>query len=114
MSFHDAVKASIGAECYAHIEEESEKEVKLAKQKPLQDQYGNDLYHPPRLLLREFQEDSHRFEKVGLKVLPTDIMDVLFGCKLLRATNSEKEYRQRSGGQRIRGRYSRKDAPVTY
>ena len=47
MSFYDAIKASIGAECYAHI-----------------------------VLLREFQEDCQRFEKVGLKVLPADIVDV--------------------------------------
>lgn len=98
MSFYDTIKAGIGADCFAHIEKESGAEVSLAMQKPLQDQYGTDQYHFPRLLLREFQEDSHRFEKVGLKILPADVMDVLFGCKLLRATNSEKEYRQRGGG----------------
>jgi len=79
------------------MEEESDKEVKLAKQAPLVDQYGTDKYYSARLLLREFQEDCQRFEKVGLKLLPLDIVDVLFRCKLLRATDSEKEYRQRGG-----------------
>jgi len=98
MSFHDTIKTGIKAECHAHIEQESEREVTLAMQKPLRDKYGTDQYHSPRLLLREFQADCEHFEKARLRVLPADLVDIHFGCKLLRATKSEQEYKQRGGG----------------
>jgi hypothetical protein len=98
MSFHDTIKTRIRAECRSHIERESEKEVALAMQKPLKDKYDTDQYHSPRLLLREFQADCEHFEKAGLRVLPADLVDIHFGCKLLRSTNNEQEYRQRGGG----------------
>jgi hypothetical protein len=99
MSLHDAVKLHLmRSEGYAHIEAEAQKEVALAMQKPLKDQYGTDQYHYPRLLLKEFQAECDRFEKAGIKVLPADLVDILFGCRLLRATKNEQEYRQRGGG----------------
>jgi len=98
MSIYETVRTRIRAECHAHIERESDKEVALAMEKPLQDQHGTDQYHSPRLLLREFQADCVDFEKAGLKVLPADLVDVHFACKLIRATKSDQEYRQRGGG----------------
>jgi hypothetical protein len=98
MSFHDTIRSGIRVECHAHIEHESEREVALAMEKPLKDKYGTDQYHSPRLLLREFQADCDHFENARLRVLPADLVDVHFGCKLLRATKNEQEYRQRGGG----------------
>jgi hypothetical protein len=98
MSFHDNITTGIRAECHAHIEQESEMEVALAMRKPLKDKYGTDQYYYPRLLLREFQADCEHFEKTRLRILPADLVDIHFCCKLLRATNNAQEYRQRGGG----------------
>ncbi len=97
MSFRDTIKTNIGAGSYAHIETEAEHEVALAMQMPLKDKFDQDQYYSPRLLLREFQAESDRFQKANLQILPADVARVLFGCKLLRAVTSEKEFQQRRG-----------------
>src|SRR5713226_5746575 len=97
MSFRDTIEAKIGAGSYTHIETEAKQEVALAMQMPLKDKFNQDQYYSPRLLLREFQEDSDRFQKAGLQILPVDVVWVLFRCKLLRAAKSENEFQQRSG-----------------
>lgn len=106
MSFRDAVKLKIGAECFARIEQEANREVTLALQMPLKDKYDTKQFYQPRLLLAEFQGDYGRFESAGLKILPGDIADVLFRCKLLRAVKNENEYQQRSGHSGIFGNRS--------
>jgi hypothetical protein len=101
MSFRDDIKAKISGERYARIQAEAEKEVALAMQMPLKDKFDQEQYYSPRLLLREFGADFVHFEKVGLKILPLDLLWVLFRCKLLRAAESEKEFQQRGGRQAL-------------
>jgi hypothetical protein len=96
MSFIDSIKAKIGGGRYGHFHAEAEKEVALAMQMELKDKFDQDQYYSPRLLLREFQADYEHFRKVGLEILPLDLFLVLFRCKLLRASQSEKEFQQRS------------------
>src|ERR1700731_3618820 len=97
MSFRDAVKQKIGTECFARVEQEANREVTLALRMPLKDKYDTEQFYRPRLLLAEFQEDYERFERAGLRILPGDMVDVLFRSKLLRAVKDEHQYQQRSG-----------------
>jgi len=98
MSFLDTIKGRIGRETYSRLEDAAEKEVALAMQMPLRDQYGQEMFYEPRLLLGDLLAECEAFEQLGLKILPIDAVAVLFRCKLLRATSTEEEYRQRHGG----------------
>jgi hypothetical protein len=97
MSFRDTIRGKIGSDCYRRLDIEAQKEVALAKQMALQGKFYEDQYYSPRLLLRELQADSVRFQKGGLQILPVEIVWVLFRCKLLRAAQTEKEFQQRCG-----------------
>src|SRR5579864_6000175 len=102
MSFLDTVKAKVGKEAYLDIEKKAEKEVALAMQMPLRDQYHQENHYrlpfhgefPNADLLNAFE----CFERAGLKVSPTDLIKILFNCKLLFACQSEHEFGQRRGG----------------
>jgi hypothetical protein len=98
MSFLETVKAKIGNETYLHIESEAEKEVALAMQMPLLSKYHQENYYTPRFVAGELLAEFELFEKVGLKVSPTDLVKILFKCKLLFASKSEEEFGQRCGG----------------
>ncbi len=98
MSLLDTIKARIGPESYSRIEKEAEKEVALAKQMALTDQNREEPFYAPRFLLGELIPECEAFERCGLKILPTEVLNVLFRCKLLFAANTEHEYRQRGGG----------------
>ncbi len=103
MSFLERIKAKVGKGVYQHIEEEAEKEVALAMKMPLiGDNFEKNYYAqrfrvdqaPPSDLLTCFES----FENAGLKVAPTDLIKILFSCKLLFASKSEQEFGQRQGG----------------
>lgn len=98
MSFLDTIKAKAGAETYRHIENVAEKEVALAMQMPLRDQYYQESYYRPRFLLGELLSDFELFEKAGLKITPSDLVNILFKCKLLFASKTQHEFGQRCGG----------------
>src|SRR6266436_7997652 len=98
MNLLELLKSAKLAAFYAHIDKEAEKEVGIAKQFSLKDENGTDQFHKPRFLLAECRADAEIFETLGLKILPTDVFGVLFRCKLLFATKSEHEFRQRGGG----------------
>jgi hypothetical protein len=98
MPFLDTIKAKIGKEPYSRLEKEAEKEVALAKQMALMDQDHREQFYTPRFLLGELLAESETFERTGLKILPTEVLNVLFKCKLLFAAQTEHEYRQRGGG----------------
>jgi|HubBroStandDraft_4_1064222.scaffolds.fasta_scaffold86722_1 hypothetical protein len=98
MSFLDTIKAKVGAETYRHIENVADKEVALAMEMPLRDQYHQEKYYQPRVLLGELLSDFELFERVGLKIAPFDVVDILFKCKLLRASQTQHEFGQRCGG----------------
>jgi hypothetical protein len=94
----DAIKLKIGNEAYLRLEKEAEKEVALAKGMPLVDQDQHETFYRPRFLLGDLRAECEAFQKAGLKILPTDIVNIQFRCKLLRAVQTEQEYRQRGGG----------------
>jgi hypothetical protein len=98
MTLIEIIKAKIGIEVYAQLEKEADKEVKLAMGMPLVDQYHQENFYKQRSLLGELRSAAEAFEKAGLRILPVDIINVLFKCKLLFASKSEHEYRQRGGG----------------
>jgi hypothetical protein len=100
MSFRDNVKARV-AKLYAHIEEEAQKEVALARQMPLKDKFDQKQFYTPRLVLREFTKESDELRKAGINVLPLEIMLVIFRCRLLRVVRDEQEFQQRSGAQSL-------------
>lgn len=99
MSFLETIKARVGVGTYDRLEGQAEKEVRLAMSMPLKDQYHQENYYKQRFLLGELRTDFEAFENAGLKILPTDLVSVLFKCKLLFASQSEQEYRQRGGGR---------------
>jgi hypothetical protein len=103
MSFLATIKAKVGNEVYQRIEKEAEKEVALAMQMPLiGENYEKNYYRqrfsfdqtPPSDLLTSFES----FENARLKVSPTDLIKILFNCKLLFASKTEQEFGQRRGG----------------
>ncbi len=96
MSFLETVKGKIGSELYSRLEKEAEKEIAAAIQMPLKDQYGQDQYYRPRFFqLTNLLNECQRFEKLGLKISPADVISILFKCKLLFAAQSEDEYADR-------------------
>jgi hypothetical protein len=98
MSFLDTIKARVGNEAYGHIENLAEKEVARSMQMPLIDQYHQENYYSPRLLLGETLSEFESFERSGLKITPRDLLNILFKCKLLFASQTEHEFGQRCGG----------------
>jgi hypothetical protein len=99
MSFLATVKGKIGNELYALLEKEAEKEVAAAIQMPLKDQYRQDQHYWPKFFrLTNLLSECQRFEALGLRISPADVIDALFKCKLLFAAQNEDEYMQRIGG----------------
>ncbi len=98
MSFLGTIKRKIGDNLYSCLEKEAEKEVAMAIQMPLKDQYRQEQYHWPRFLLAELFSERQRFEELGLKISPLDVIDILFKCKMLFAVQDENEYMKRIGG----------------
>jgi len=98
MSTIEMLKRQIGDASYSRLEKEADIEVGLAKKMPLVDQNHQEKFYTHRFLLGDLLADCELFERLGLTILPTDVVNVLFKCKLLYATNSEHEYLQRSGG----------------
>jgi hypothetical protein len=97
MSFLQTIKTKIGEVTYSRLETAAEKEVALAKQMPLLDKYSQKAYYSQRFLLGEFLDVCEYFQKVGLTILPTNVVNIIFRCKLLFASESEDEYAQRFG-----------------
>jgi len=64
----------------------------------LKNEVNQDQFYTARLLLEELIAECELFERAGLKVLPSDVVNILFRCKLLFAARTEHEYRQRGGG----------------
>lgn len=98
MSILTIIQGKRLAPFYEHIDKEADKEVALAMQFSLKDENWQDQFYSPRFLLPEFLSDSEAFEALGLKFLPTDVVSLLFKCKLLFAVKDEHEFRQRGGG----------------
>lgn len=88
----------IGQDIYSRLEDEADKEVSLSLKMPLLDQNDNNKYYQPRNLIGNLLSECSRFEELGIKLSPIDIVRVLFKCKLLFAVKSLDEYRQRAGG----------------
>jgi hypothetical protein len=103
MSFLETIKAKVGNEVYRRLEKEADKEVALAMQMSLIRENHEKNYYgqrftlnsaPPSDLLTAFES----FENSGLKISPTDLIKILFNCKLLFASKTEQEFGQRRGG----------------
>lgn len=97
MSFLNTIKARAGQAAYDRLDRAAEKEVALAMQMPLVDEFEQSAYYRPRFLMPDLLAENESFERAGLKILPADIVNVLFRCKLLFACKSEREYGQRRG-----------------
>ena len=98
MNFLETITTRIGHDSYSRLKAAAEKEVALAMQMPLRNQWGQEQYYGQRFLLGELLDECEHFQKLGLAILPTDIVNILFRCKLLFASPSPEEYGQRAGG----------------
>lgn len=98
MPFRQTITTLVGAELYASLEAEAEKEVALALQMPLRDEYRQEKYYRCRPFRGGLLKASEAFEMAGLKISPLDVTNILFRCKMLFAAENETEYRQRIGG----------------
>src|SRR5260370_19893501 len=98
MPFLDTIKGRIGREAFSRIEEEAEREVAIAIKMALVDNYQQEQFYTQRFLLGDLLSECELFEKTELKILPTDIVNILFRCKLLFAAKTEDEYSHRAGG----------------
>jgi hypothetical protein len=97
MSFLDTVKHIIGNDVFSRLEKEADKEVGLAMQMDLLNQYGDKQYYRKRFLLGEFLQEHCLFQEKGLKISPLDLFEILFESKILFAPKDEKGFLQRSG-----------------
>lgn len=95
------IKSDISEEIYSRLEKEADKEVALAMQFQLIDQYKQERYYQRRQLLSSLLSEFEYFQNKRLLYTPTDIVDILFEAKLLFAVQSEKEFDQRRGGGRF-------------
>jgi hypothetical protein len=93
-----AIREQIGEESYLHLEAEANKEVGLAMQMDLVDQYGTEKYYRMRSLLTPLLKEFEYFQTKALLVSPLDIIRILFMTRLLYAVQNQKEYGQRVGG----------------
>ena len=94
----EKLKTEIGEDLYSLLDKEANKEVALALQMPLLDEYKQEKYYHRRWLLEELLKEFEIFEQKGLKITPLDVVNVLFESKLLFASQTDEEFIQRSGG----------------
>jgi hypothetical protein len=103
MSFLDTIKAKLGAETYLRLEQEGDKEVACAMQMP----YKTSITKTCGIssdLFGDLLDVAERCDQIGLKILPIDVVNIFFRCKMLHAAQSEEEYRQtRRRGLRLAG-----------
>lgn len=92
------IREKIGEDSYTQIETEANKEVALAVQFEIVDQWRQDRYYIKRALLTPLLNEFKLFEEKGFKFTPFDVFNILFSAKLQRSCQTEKEYSQRSGG----------------
>jgi hypothetical protein len=111
MSYLDAIKNQIGQDRFDRLEREADKELSLALNTPLKNQYGDTQYYGKRVLIGDLFPDCHFFDENGLGILPTDLVDAMFRAKLLFASHDKKSFEQRSGeGSYALGIWSHKPA----
>lgn len=96
--FMSTIREQIGEELYSRLEIEAEKEVALAMQFAIIDQYRQERYYYMSSLLTSLIKEFQVFQEKGLKFTPIDIVRILFKSKLLFSCQTEQEYIQRSGG----------------
>src|SRR5437667_388147 len=90
MSYLDTIKTQIGQDRFERLEKEAEKELSLALNMPLKNQYGDKQYYRKRVLIGELFDDCQFFDEKGLGILPIDLVDAMFRGKLLFASHDEK------------------------
>ena len=98
MSFREHIQSRITEELWARLTVIANAEVSLALQHSLTDSSGQRSYYRCRNWLPLVLQESCECQRAGLRVSPTDIVNILFRCKLLFAVASEDEYRTRAGG----------------
>ena len=91
------IREQIGEELYTQLETEAEKEVALAMQFAIKDQYHQERYYHMGSLLTPLVKEFQIFQVKGFKFTPIDIVRILFKSKLLYPCQTEKEYTQRAG-----------------
>ncbi|HNY36223.1 MAG TPA: hypothetical protein PLD14_00995 [Candidatus Pacearchaeota archaeon] len=96
-----SIKEEIGVKIYDYLEKVANKEVALAMQFPIVDQYKQDRYYSRHQLISTLLAEFEYFQEKGLQYTPTDIVNILFEAKLLFAVKTEKEFDQRRGGGRF-------------
>jgi hypothetical protein len=96
--FMPTIREQIGEELYSRLETEAEKEVALAIQFAIIDQYRQERYYYMSPLLTSLVKEFQVFQEKGFKFTPIDIVRILFKSKLLFPCQTEQEYIQRSGG----------------
>ena len=95
--YQDGLKAKVGKEIYARLDEEANKEVSSSLKMPLIDQYHQKQYYQQSSKINIILSECESFEKLGLKFSPIDIINIFFRSKLLFATKSPDVYNQRVG-----------------
>jgi hypothetical protein len=115
MSYLETIKSQIGQDCYARLEKEAEKELSLALQTPLRNQYGDKQNYGKRVLIGDIFPDCHFFEERGLRISPVDVVDAIYRAKLLFASEDKDSFLQRSGeGSRAIGIWEKKPSTFDY
>ncbi|MBI1812074.1 MAG: hypothetical protein HYR78_09160 [Nitrospirae bacterium] len=96
--YQDKLRKAIGQDIYSHLDNEANKEVSLSLRMPLLDENGKTNYYKQRYLIGNLLDELRRFEELGIKLSPIDIIQTLFKCKLFFAAKCLDEYYQRAGG----------------
>lgn len=96
MGFKQEIIDAVWEGVYNKLNDLAWSEVGAAMQMPLIVDH-RDNYYTPKYLVPSLLKEFELFEKKWLKVVPTDIIEILFKCRLLFAVQNHIEYRQRAG-----------------
>jgi hypothetical protein len=95
-TYIEKLKEKIGDDVFDRLDNEANKEVSLALAMDLDDKWRKEKYYTSRFLIKELLPEIQLFQKLGLKISPLELVDVLFKCKILLATKTEQEFDQRA------------------
>jgi hypothetical protein len=85
------IREKIGVDSYTRLDNEANKEVALAMQFEVVDQWRQDRYYIKRALLTHLLNEFELFEEKELKFTPLDVFNILFNAKLQRSCQTDKE-----------------------
>lgn len=99
MAFIDLIKSKIPQDVWNKLNKLAEDEVSIALNYPLKDRYQpykDNFPYMQRFLMGELLDECDLFDKLDIKILPTEIIDILFRVKLIFVSKDQQSFYIRS------------------